>query len=373
MNITPSKDHKKPLYAIGVATCILALSVTGCPPRPAYTPTTTVQLAGDTIVNTDDRVETTVTAPLESPANTEFDLRPYKVFDRSIYENTKTLTDMARVKSYAENKLDIVTKNTDLVYEGLYWNYTFTIIGADKFTAWLDLWKYSDRYADEDGAIYISYQNDAAQYERKYLYKDPSEQYLIVTTCRDYKIINEFFTKGKARNGAFPEKYFAFCLEEFENRILSPENALRWAKENHVLVIEDGKSVSGQDMWEAFIINAAAGNESRVLVAWYQSEDKKKDIEATLIFYYLIFNAKNTTEPYYMMSRACDSKKNGESTSFDYADLFTKADPDDPARRTDVYVLSKGRRLVLEETEVLPEGPDIPYSATAFVVKIDKT
>ena len=30
MKITPAKDYKKPLYAIGLATAILAASVTGC-------------------------------------------------------------------------------------------------------------------------------------------------------------------------------------------------------------------------------------------------------------------------------------------------------------------------------------------------------
>ena len=58
MKITPSKDYKKPLYAIGVTTTILALSVTGCTNLPftfkGGTKETEVDLAGAADVRPDE-------------------------------------------------------------------------------------------------------------------------------------------------------------------------------------------------------------------------------------------------------------------------------------------------------------------------------
>jgi hypothetical protein len=57
MKITPAKDYKKPLYAIGLAAAILTVSVTGCTDPETKTrtrkhrrtskPTEEVQIAGD--------------------------------------------------------------------------------------------------------------------------------------------------------------------------------------------------------------------------------------------------------------------------------------------------------------------------------------
>lgn len=57
MKITPAKDYKKPLYALGLATAIMAVAVTGCTDPDSKsksrrhhhrTKHTEVQLAGDT-------------------------------------------------------------------------------------------------------------------------------------------------------------------------------------------------------------------------------------------------------------------------------------------------------------------------------------
>ena len=53
MKITPAKDYKKPLYAIGIAATIMAVAVTGC--------TKPVQYAGDEVVCTDETKETNPT------------------------------------------------------------------------------------------------------------------------------------------------------------------------------------------------------------------------------------------------------------------------------------------------------------------------
>ena len=57
MKITPTKDYKKPLYALGLATAMMAVAVTGCTDPDSKTKSrrrhhrtkhTEVQLAGDT-------------------------------------------------------------------------------------------------------------------------------------------------------------------------------------------------------------------------------------------------------------------------------------------------------------------------------------
>ena len=45
MKITPAKNYKKPVYAIGVATVLMAMSITGC--------TDPVKYDGDVAVDTD--------------------------------------------------------------------------------------------------------------------------------------------------------------------------------------------------------------------------------------------------------------------------------------------------------------------------------
>jgi len=49
MKISQSKNYKKPLYALGVSTAVLALSVTGC--------TDPIKYAGDVAVNTTETEE----------------------------------------------------------------------------------------------------------------------------------------------------------------------------------------------------------------------------------------------------------------------------------------------------------------------------
>ena len=83
MKITPTKDYKKPLYALGLATAMMAVAVTGCTDPDSKTKTrrrhhrtkyTEVQLAGDTqTVEPDIDYEGIET--IEIPTTTEDDIR----------------------------------------------------------------------------------------------------------------------------------------------------------------------------------------------------------------------------------------------------------------------------------------------------------
>ena len=83
MKITPTKDYKKPLYALGLATAMMAVAVTGCTDPDSKTKSrrrhhrtkhTEVQLAGDTqTVEPDIDYEGIET--IEIPTTTEDDIR----------------------------------------------------------------------------------------------------------------------------------------------------------------------------------------------------------------------------------------------------------------------------------------------------------
>ena len=65
MKITPAKDYKKPVYAIGVATILMAMTVTGC--------TDPVKYDGDVVIDTDhtDQVDLAGAADIR-PDETEY-------------------------------------------------------------------------------------------------------------------------------------------------------------------------------------------------------------------------------------------------------------------------------------------------------------
>ena len=83
MKITPTKDYKKPLYALGLATAMMAVAVTGCTDPDSKTKSrrrhhrtkhTEVQLAGDTQTVEPD-IEYAGDETIEIPTTTEDDIR----------------------------------------------------------------------------------------------------------------------------------------------------------------------------------------------------------------------------------------------------------------------------------------------------------
>ena len=67
MKITPSKDYKKPLYAIGIAAALTALSITGC------TDPGKVDYAGDVVMGTVETSEVRLDGEVANTDPTEVD------------------------------------------------------------------------------------------------------------------------------------------------------------------------------------------------------------------------------------------------------------------------------------------------------------
>ncbi len=108
MKITPTKDYKKPLYALGLATAMMAVAVTGCTDPDSKTKSrrhhhrtkhTEVQLGGDTQTVEPD-IDYAGDEAIEIPTTTEDDIRlagdvqicpDYTVEDDLTDDDTNTL------------------------------------------------------------------------------------------------------------------------------------------------------------------------------------------------------------------------------------------------------------------------------------------
>ena len=357
MNIQPAKDYKKPLYAIGLAATVMLTGVSGCrnDDRLKYAgdtagpPTTQVQYGG----------ETTVVNPPKGHTNTEFDVSPYQVMDANFYLRTTVETNPDDLARFSASKLEQITKLDDVYCDGRYQDYDFKIIRTDKFSTWV---RSNDQYSDStiyDGVFCVEYKRNSAESDMFLVYHDQSERFMIITDCCDNKILLEFLSDGNGEpaesteftgNKEFPRKYEAFCLEEFHGRIMEARYALRWSKENHVVVFEDSKCVSGKDMWEAFIYSYRTNNKASVLIADYHSADKKKKQSETLDFYWIHFERRDDSD-YCIISasiRRSDSKEAGKSCYCQYLKHFSGTD--------DIYVITDDKELTLEEAEKLKFG-----------------
>lgn len=133
---------------------------------------------------------------MSEPVNKEYDVSKYRIENRTFYEEPKTVIDKDQLKEYAESKLEKITLATDKYYVGSYQNHEFTIIGVDSFSEWLKANGYFDKHGDDEGQ-HLERHVGNLEYEVIDYFKDPSEKFLIVTNCRDYKVICEFFERGK--------------------------------------------------------------------------------------------------------------------------------------------------------------------------------
>ena len=371
MNVKPVSDYKKPLYALGLAATVMAVSVTGCADflggrrPPAGMPTTTVQLEG----------ETTVVLPPKDHTNTDYDITPYLVTSWRFYLESKVVTDPDQLARFAVSKLDKITKSGDLRCEGQYQGYDFLIVRTDKYSEWL---KSNDQYNDStsyNGDYCVEYKRNGAESDLLLVYHDPTERFMVITDCCDNKVICEFFSHGNGDgsespeftgNTKFPAKYDRFANNEFYDRIMEAQYAFRWAKENHVVVFDDSKCISGKDMWEAFIFNARMGKPVNVLLADHHSADKKKKTAETLDFYYIDVSFKDDgTADYYVAVRRSDHKKLDASASLEYLKHFSGTD--------DVFVLTNDKEMSAEDAEKMKFGPDKgEYIFNHFVLRFGK-
>ena len=129
--------------------------------------------------------------------NTEYDVSRYRIYEGYELDSSDITVTESELKEYAESRLDTITKSTGFYIKGKVDNYTFLIIRRDRY----DEWNASDAYGSvsywHNGYAEIQYDYQW-EFSAGYMctldvYKDPSERFIIITNCGDYKVINEFF------------------------------------------------------------------------------------------------------------------------------------------------------------------------------------
>ena len=130
-------------------------------------------------------------------SNTEYDVTKYMLpegYDLKSSDITVTDTDF---ESYASTKLQKISKKTYKSIRGDYQDYGFLIVRSDRFDEWLSVNTQSDSFYYYNGYACILHLDwwefAGTQSVPLAVYKDPSDKYIIITNCNDYKVITEFF------------------------------------------------------------------------------------------------------------------------------------------------------------------------------------
>lgn len=192
----------KPVCVI-CALAVTALWFAGCSNDADPTVTTTTSY--------DVPSKTRETKPLPSykliecdPTNQSYDLSEYKVFDGDIGRALMTETDDAMLKEFAEKVSDRILSTDDISCEIMYQGFSFAIVKIGKFFEWQDRTGVEEQGYYGDKSLFFSYNNEpatgditAGPGEHFDVYKDPSDHFIVVTQCRDYKIVYELFERAK--------------------------------------------------------------------------------------------------------------------------------------------------------------------------------
>ena len=134
-----------------------------------------------------------------SPVNTDYDVSRYRITVNYYKLNASDMTiSESELKTYAESRLQEITEASDIRVMGKYQDFDFLIIRRDRYDEWKDTdsmasvyYNWSARYFS---ACYtVSFEFAGYHTSMLDVYKDPSDKFLIITNCNDYKVITEFF------------------------------------------------------------------------------------------------------------------------------------------------------------------------------------
>ena len=174
-----------------ITVLVSALLLTGCPAKPAQT------ISTPTNATTGKKFKDIYPMPYVSgPSNTEYDISPYTISKKELIYNPPCAdTNADELKAYAKEKLEKISYQGKNNIRGTFQDYQFDIVISYQFTG----------FRCDNGMDHITecYDSAAVGYnypEEEYgpsvvlsVYKDPSDKFLIVTHCADYKVISEFF------------------------------------------------------------------------------------------------------------------------------------------------------------------------------------
>lgn len=128
--------------------------------------------------------------------NADYDVSPYRIPKGYDFNSLGITVSEADLKTYAGSKLETISSESDLSVKGTYNKYDFLIVRSDRFYDWFSNNNYQGRhYSFGDDYIYHGELGMEWMIEMAPLaiYKDPSDKFIIITNCNDYKVIAEFF------------------------------------------------------------------------------------------------------------------------------------------------------------------------------------
>ena len=133
---------------------------------------------------------------MKEASNTDYDVSQYRIPEEYDLNSLNVTVSDAEFKTYATSKLQSVISESDMSIKGTYKDYEFLIVKSDRLDDWFAEnsprgFEYSNGYAyiyhGVEGREWMVMMAPLA------VYKDPSDKYIIVTNCNDYKVITEFF------------------------------------------------------------------------------------------------------------------------------------------------------------------------------------
>ncbi len=126
--------------------------------------------------------------------HTEYNVSDYRLPEG--YGFTGITVTEEELNEYAEDKLDTVISRNSMRIRGTLEGYNFIIIRSDQLEPWFKAVRHGGFQYDSDYATIIyneAWELGASRPAYLDVYKDPSDKFIIVTNCGDYKVISEFF------------------------------------------------------------------------------------------------------------------------------------------------------------------------------------
>ena len=247
-----------------------------------------------------------------------------------------------------------------------------------------------DNWADKNGFenwdpyfgvisyMYPNGNDNGTMYERAYfsVYLDPSENYIVVTSCKDYRVIVEFFEFGnEIEENTLPEDYAVFCETSFNEISGSADECLEWAEENNVVVFKDLELTSGYELWDAFYKASAKRENASVLIAHYYTVvnssvcEEDSDSCPYLILEYLVYE----NGLFHLTTRNCSHETADGDNWYLYLRHFEGlVNPDvaegEEMKYFDSYVLMSEEYRTWDEIQTVMADPDSDSRDTKYIV-----
>jgi len=129
--------------------------------------------------------------------NPEYDVSQYRIPEGYEFDSSDVSSSETELNRFAGDRLDTIAKSDENYVKGKRGEYTFLIIRRDRYSEWRKNDSIGGATCYRDGYYTLQYtywwEFSAGHLCTLDMYKDPSDKFIIITNCGDYKVITEFF------------------------------------------------------------------------------------------------------------------------------------------------------------------------------------